>query len=113
LYWYVLTYYILVLRSLCAGIWVYVFYVGHVDKIMKCNLKRALSSSSTAQHEDSDKPKGSIQWVPAETSIDIEVRVYNYLFTTEEPSDIGWEGELNPESEITYSKAKVDPSILF
>jgi glutaminyl-tRNA synthetase len=66
----------------------------------------------TAQPEDSEKPKGSIQWVPAEASIEIEIRVYNHLFTVEEPSDMGWEGELNPDSEIIYSKAKVDPSIL-
>jgi hypothetical protein len=31
-------------------------------------------------------------------SIEIDVRLYNHLFTVEEPSDIGWERELNHAS---------------
>ena len=42
----------------------------------------------------------------------IQVRVYSHLFTVEEPSDAGWEAELNPESETVCLTARVDPSIM-
>ena len=38
--------------------------------------------------------------------------MYGHLFTTEEPSDEHWEAELNPLSEVVYSKALADPSIM-
>ena len=59
-----------------------------------------------------DKPKGSIQWVPASTAVPVEARIYNPLFTVEEPTDAGWEAELNPESEVVMGSALVDPSLL-
>jgi glutaminyl-tRNA synthetase len=59
-----------------------------------------------------DKPKGSIQWVPASTAVPVEARIYNPLFTVEEPTDLGWEAELNPESEVVMTGALVDPSLL-
>ena len=61
---------------------------------------------------ESEKPKGAIQWVPATSGITVEVRYYNLLFTIEEPTDAGWESELNHHSEIVYSNAKVVPAIL-
>ena len=39
------------------------------------------------------------------------MRVYKPLFATEEPSDDGWEAELNGESEVAYPDALVDRSI--
>ena len=60
-------------------------------------------------YEDRPKPKTHISWVPS-NSIQCEVRVYNHLFTVPEPSDF-WEDELNPESEIVFPKALVDPSV--
>jgi len=68
----------------------------------------ALPDSELAE----DKPKGSIQWVPASSAVPIEARIYNPLFTVEEPTDAGWEAELNPESEIVNTGALVDPSLL-
>jgi glutaminyl-tRNA synthetase len=55
------------------------------------------------------KPKSYITWVPQD-GIPCEVRVYNHLFTVPEPSD-RWEEELNPNSEIIYPNALVDPSV--
>lgn len=55
------------------------------------------------------KPKTFLSWVPAD-GIKAEVRVYNELFTVPEPSDL-WEDELNPQSEIVYKNAILDPSI--
>ena len=68
----------------------------------------ALPESDRAE----DKPKGSIQWVAASAAVPIEVRIYNPLFTVEEPTDAGWEAELNAESEVVMSSALADPSIL-
>jgi glutaminyl-tRNA synthetase len=56
------------------------------------------------------KVKGTIQWVPAISAITAEVRMYNYLFLTEEPSDEHWEKELNPASEVVVN-AMIDPSL--
>lgn len=72
------------------------------DKIKE--LKCTLDSSN-----DRPKPQTYLSWVPAD-SIEAEVRVYNNLFTVVEPSDL-WEDELNPESEIVYPKALIDPSV--
>jgi glutaminyl-tRNA synthetase len=55
------------------------------------------------------KPKTHISWVPSD-SVVAEVRVYNNLFAVPEPSDL-WEDELNPESEIVYHQALIDPSV--
>ena len=33
------------------------------------------------------KPKGTIQWVPKSSSVVVEARIYNPLFTLEEPND--------------------------
>ncbi|RYY89594.1 hypothetical protein EON63_00405 [archaeon] len=62
--------------------------------------------------EGGTKPKGTIQWVPKTSSICIETRIYNPLFTIEEPNDDTWEAELNNESEVVISDARVDASIL-
>ena len=58
------------------------------------------------------KPKTSIHWVSHSHSFKAEVREYNYLFTTEEPADETWEKELNPNSEVVYTSALLNSSIL-
>jgi tRNA synthetases class I (E and Q), anti-codon binding domain len=67
---------------------------------LKCHLDNS---------EARPKPKTFLSWVPSD-GFRAEVRVYNELFTVPEPTDL-WEDELNPESEIVYDKAIVDPSI--
>jgi glutaminyl-tRNA synthetase len=62
--------------------------------------------------DPADKPKGSIQWVGAESAVPLEVRLYNPLFTVEEPTDEGWEAELNAESEVVVAGALADPSLV-
>lgn len=59
-----------------------------------------------------EKIKAAIQWVPCKTAVSAEVRLYNHLFTVEEPTDAEWEAQLNPESLIVCPNAKVDPSIM-
>lgn len=64
---------------------------------------------SIQSREEGTKPKSYITWVPKD-GIPCEIRVYNHLFAVTEPSD-RWEEELNPNSEVVYPKAFVDPSV--
>lgn len=61
--------------------------------------------------DDEMKVKTHIQWVGGSRGVQVEVRMYNNLFKTEEPSDEAWEADLNPESEVVLSNAMVDESV--
>jgi len=59
------------------------------------------------------KIKGTIHWVSAEYAIDVEVRLYDRLFTAEEP-DAGqgdFKDFLNPNSLEVVSNAKLEPGM--
>jgi glutaminyl-tRNA synthetase len=68
---------------------------------------------------DGRKVKSTIHWVSAEHAIDAEVRLYETLFTKEDPNDVvGGEAEghdftvnLNPKSLEVLSHAKLEPSL--
>jgi glutaminyl-tRNA synthetase len=64
---------------------------------------------------DGRKVKSTIHWVSAEHAIDAEVRLYDTLFTREDPNqtDEGQEftANLNPQSLEVVSGAKVEPSL--
>jgi len=57
--------------------------------------------------EHKEKLKGYIHWVSKDHSVDVELRLYNYLFTVEEVPNDDWEKYINPESLIVKSHAKV------
>jgi glutaminyl-tRNA synthetase len=64
---------------------------------------------------DGRKVKGTIHWVSAEHSIDAEVRLYDNLFTKENPSEVA-EGQdftanLNPNSLEVITAAKLEPGV--
>jgi glutaminyl-tRNA synthetase len=64
---------------------------------------------------DGRKVKSTIHWVSAEHAIDAEVRVYENLFTKEDPSDVD-EGQdltanLNPDSLQVLRNCKLEPSL--
>ena len=64
---------------------------------------------------DGRKVKATIHWVSAGHAIDAEVRIYEQLFTLENPNDIE-EGKtftdyLNPDSLKVITNAKVEPSL--
>ena len=64
---------------------------------------------------DGRKPKATIHWVSAQHAIDAEVRLYENLFTKENPGDV-LEGQdftvnLNPNSLEVLSNAKLEPSL--
>ncbi|MEG2179868.1 MAG: glutamine--tRNA ligase/YqeY domain fusion protein [Bacteroidales bacterium] len=62
----------------------------------------------------SRKVKGTLHWVSAEHSINAEVRLYNRLFTVEDPAgetDVDFRSLLNPESEIVITNARIEPFV--
>ena len=64
---------------------------------------------------DGRKVKSTIHWVSAEHAIDAEVRLYDHLFKTPEPDDVpegqDWKANINPESLVVVSHAKLEPSL--
>jgi glutaminyl-tRNA synthetase len=69
----------------------------------------------TGNAPDNRKVKATIHWVSAAHAVDAEVRVYENLFSKEDPSDVP-EGQeftvnLNPNSLEVISNAKLEPSL--
>lgn len=64
---------------------------------------------------DGRKVKSTIHWVSADHAIDAEVRLYDKLFTVEDPDQVedGQEftANLNPNSLEVITKAKMEPSL--
>ncbi|ROW16676.1 hypothetical protein VPNG_01511 [Cytospora leucostoma] len=62
---------------------------------------------------ETKKPKTYIQWVGTDGSRRCEVRVYNSLFKSENPSAVeaGFLSDLNPESEVIYPNAIIESGI--
>jgi len=64
---------------------------------------------------DGRKVKGTIHWVSAEHAIDAEVRLYDNLFTKEDPNEVAdgqdFTANLNPNSLEVVNAAKLEPSL--
>ncbi len=64
---------------------------------------------------DGRKVKATLHWVAAEQALDVEVRLYDQLFTDPHPDHAGHEKDykefLNPESLESIPAAKVEPSV--
>jgi len=65
--------------------------------------------------KDGRKVKSTIHWVSAQHALDAEVRLYDHLFTKENPEDVP-DGEdfsvnLNPDSLEVLTGCKVEPSL--
>jgi glutaminyl-tRNA synthetase len=58
---------------------------------------------------DGRKVKGTIHWVSAEHSLPAEVRVYDHLFTTEDPNEGELLENINPNSLEIITDASVEP----
>jgi glutaminyl-tRNA synthetase len=60
---------------------------------------------------DGRKVKATLHWVAAKTALDAEVRLYDRLFTVEQPgTDRDYREDLNPDS-LQARIAKVEPSV--
>ena len=58
------------------------------------------------------KVKGVIHWVSAKQAINAEVRLYDRLFTVENPgTDDDWLSKINPNSLQIINDAKIEPSL--
>ncbi len=57
--------------------------------------------------------KATLHWVSADSAIDAEVRIYDYLFTVRDPSDVpegvDYKTHLNPESLEVLTSCKMEP----
>jgi glutaminyl-tRNA synthetase len=64
---------------------------------------------------DGRKVKSTIHWVSAQHAVDAEVRLYETLFTVENPNDVPegkeWTDLLNPKSLEVVTGCKVEPSL--
>jgi glutaminyl-tRNA synthetase len=64
---------------------------------------------------DGRKVKSTIHWVSAHHAVDAEVRIYEHLFTKENPDDAeeghDFTANLNPHSLEVIAEAKVEPSL--
>jgi glutaminyl-tRNA synthetase len=65
------------------------------------------SGSSKSQK----KVKGTIHWVSAQHAIDAEVRLYDRLFTVEDPAGEDWKSYLNPGSLEKLMNCKLEPGL--
>jgi glutaminyl-tRNA synthetase len=97
------------------------YYVTCVDVIkdadgnvveLHCTYDPESRGGTTA---DGRKVRGTIHWVSAAHALDAEVRMYDYLFTKEDPGDFE-EGEdfmanLSSDSLVILANAKVEPSL--
>jgi len=64
---------------------------------------------------DSRKVKATLHWVSAAHAIDTEVRLYDHLFTKENPTEVEdgqtWLDNLNPNSLVVLVGCKLEPSL--
>jgi len=64
---------------------------------------------------DGRKVKATLHWVSAAHALDAEVRLYDHLFTKENPSDVeegqDWMANVNPRSLEVLAGCKVEPSL--
>jgi glutaminyl-tRNA synthetase len=62
---------------------------------------------------DGRRPKATLHWLSAQHALDCEVRLYDRLFSVEEPGkgDNDFLREINPASLETIADAKIEPSV--
>ncbi len=72
-------------------------------------------ASRSGNAPDNRKVKATIHWVSAQYAIDAEVRLYENLFSKEDPSDVpggqDFTVNLNPNSLEVITNAKLEPSL--
>lgn len=99
--------------------WAYVVKCVGVDKDSDGNITAVHCTydpeTRGGNTPDGRKIKGTIHWVSCKHGKFVEVRLYNYLFTVKNPSDLpegtDWRSTLNPDS-LVVSQAFVEPSLL-
>ena len=84
---------------------------GNIAEIL-CTYDPDTKSGSVSSDR---KVKGTLHWVSAAQSVTAEVRLYDHLFTKENPDDVSEGGDykenLNPASLETLTSCRVEPSL--
>ncbi|MCP4580900.1 MAG: glutamine--tRNA ligase, partial [candidate division Zixibacteria bacterium] len=84
---------------------------GNITEL-RCSYDPATKSG---QATDGRKVKGTLHWVSAEHAVDAEVRLYEHLFTKEDPFDTedgkDFTSNINPDSLKVLTGCKAEPSL--
>ena len=84
---------------------------GEVREV-RCTFDPETKSGSS---QSKRKVKATIHWVSAAHALDAEVRLYDHLFTAEDPDDVpegaDWLANINPRSLERLTACKVEPSL--
>ncbi len=75
---------------------------------LRCTYDPETKSGSS---QSSRKVKSTIHWVSASHAVDAEVRLYDRLFTVEEPTGDNWKEYINPRSLEVVTECKVEPAL--
>ncbi|HEX6972771.1 MAG TPA: glutamine--tRNA ligase/YqeY domain fusion protein [Vicinamibacterales bacterium] len=76
---------------------------------LRCTYDPATRGGDAA---DGRKVKGTLHWVAAATALDVEVRLYDRLFNSENPGAVeDYKTDLNPHSLDVITHAKLEPSV--
>ncbi|NBC49150.1 MAG: glutamine--tRNA ligase/YqeY domain fusion protein [Gammaproteobacteria bacterium] len=94
-------------------------YVIRCDEVIKdangvaTELRCSVDAETLGKNPEGRKVKGVIHWVPAETAVNAEVRLYDRLFTVPQPGTSGRDvrEDLNPDSLRVIRDAKLEPSL--
>jgi glutaminyl-tRNA synthetase len=75
---------------------------------LRCTYDPETKSGSS---QSGRKVKGTIHWVSAAHSVDVEVRLYDRLFSVEDPGGENWKEFINPNSLEVLQHCKVEPCL--
>ncbi|MFH0778325.1 MAG: glutamine--tRNA ligase/YqeY domain fusion protein [Candidatus Eisenbacteria bacterium] len=74
------------------------------------------SLTDSASPTGGRRVKATLHWVSAESAIDAEVRLYDFLFTKEDPDEaekgLDWTSNINPGSLVVLKGCKLEPSLV-
>ncbi len=100
----------------------YAYYIKCVDVVKDDKTGEVIELHCTYDPEtrgggapDGRKVKATLHWVSAAHAIEAEVRLYDYLFTKENPNEVeeggDWKDNINPNSLETLPVCHVEPSL--
>ncbi|MEX2367482.1 MAG: glutamine--tRNA ligase/YqeY domain fusion protein [Pseudohongiellaceae bacterium] len=75
-------------------------------------LRCSYDEQTLGKNPEGRKVKGVIHWVPADTALEVEVRLYDRLFLDENPDAAGdYRDHLNPDSLLVLTGCRAEPSL--
>lgn len=89
-------------------------YIIRCDEVIKDAQGQIVELRCSYDEDKTKKVKGTIHWVSARHCIEAEVRLYDRLFSNEQPDaakDQDFREMLNPESLTVVQKARLEPSL--